>query len=322
MEGSAPGLPRCELHLHVEGAIEVATLNRIGAARGLPPLPPDALLIRDWAGGQRSFGLVCDRLRDAEAWRIAILALYDRMEAEGIDYAEASLMPVVHAEAGLPFDELWAGIADALAAGEARGRGMLRLLFAMPRNAGAAAGFETLRCVERAAHPAVVGIDLAGEEREGTIDAFAPVFAAARALGLPTAAHAGEFGGPDRVARTLDLLQPRRIHHGIAAASDAALLRRIAEAGIGLDITPTANRAFGAVSDVAALPLRALHAAGVRISISTDDPALVGTTLPRELDLLRSVFGFDAAAAEEIAGNAARNAFALPPGRGGAAGAA
>ncbi len=303
---------RCELHLHLEGAVDVATLNRIGVAEGLPPLPPDGLLVSDWASGERSFGIICARLRDARAWSIATRALFNRLVAEGIDYLEASLMPVIHAQAGVPFDELWAGVAAGLAAGEAETGRAIRLLFAIPRNGGAADGFETLRLAERAAHPAIVGIDLAGQEREGSIAAFAPVFAAARAMGLATAAHAGEFGGPDRVARTIDLLQPQRIHHGIAAATDAALMRGIAEAGIGFDVAPSSNLAFGAVARLGDVPLRALHAAGIRLSISTDDPALVGTTLPREFALLRTTFGFDAAAAEQIAANAARNAFALP----------
>jgi adenosine deaminase len=287
-------------------------LNRIGAAEGLAPVSPDALLINDWTSGERSFGIVCARLRDARAWSIATRALFDRMVVEGIDYLEASLMPVVHAQAGVPFDELWTGVAAGLAAGEAETGRAIRLLFAIPRNGGAADGFETLRLAERAAHEAIVGIDLAGHERDGSIAAFAPVFAAARAMGLATAAHAGEFGGADRVARTIDLLQPRRIHHGIAAAADPALLHRIADAGIGLDVTPSSNLAFGAVARLGDVPLRALHAAGVRLSISTDDPVLVGTTLPRELALLQTAFGFDAATAEQIAANAARNAFALP----------
>lgn len=293
--------------------MDVATLNRIAGARDMPLLAPDALRIDSWAAGERSFGLVCARLRDARAWFTAVRALFDRMEAEGIDHAEPSLMPVVHVEAGVRFEELWAGVVDAIAAGEAETGRSMRLLFAVPRNGSAARGFETLRLLERAAHPAIVGIDLAGEERAETIAPFAPVFAEARRMGLATAAHAGEFGGPEGVARTLDLLQPTRIHHGIAAAADPALMRRIAAAGIGLDVTPTSNVAFGAVRRLEEVPLRALHAAGIRISVSTDDPALVGVTLPQEIAQLRTVFGFDPASAAEIAANAARNAFA-PPG--------
>ncbi|WP_159992812.1 hypothetical protein [Roseomonas sp. 18066] len=313
--GDAGHPPRAELHLHLEGAVGLATLNRLGARHGLPKLAESDLRIACWADSQRAFEHVLARLRTGQDWFDATLALFDRLAAEDIAYAEASIMPVVHAELGLPFAALWPGLRDALAQGEAATGRRLRLLFAVPRNAGAAAGFATLDCVQAANHPAVVGIDLAGEERADTILPFAPVFAEARRLGLKTAAHAGEFGGPERVAQTLAALAPDRLHHGIAAAADPGLLRQIAAAGIGVDVSPRSNLAFGAVGSLAAVPVAAMVAAGIRVSLSTDDPALVGNTLPGEILLLGDTYGLDATAARAVEENAWRNAF----GAGGAA---
>ncbi|WP_419897671.1 adenosine deaminase family protein [Roseomonas sp. USHLN139] len=307
---ASPGASsRAELHLHLEGAIGRATLNRLGARHGLPPLAEADLHIACWADSQRAFEHVLARLRGPQDWFDATLALFDRLVAEDIAYAEASIMPVVHAELGLPFAALWPALRDALEAGEAATGRQLRLLFAIPRNAGAAAGYATLDCLQAAAHPAVVGIDLAGEERADTILPFAPVFAEARRLGLRTAAHAGEFGGPERVAQTLEALAPDRLHHGIAAAADPALLRQIAASGIGVDVAPRSNLAFGAVRSLAAVPVAALVAAGIRVSLSTDDPALVGNTLPGELGLLRDTYRLDEATARGVEANAFRSAF-------------
>lgn len=300
-----------ELHLHFEGSLDVAVLNRIGRRLGLRDLAPDALRIAGWDDGERAFEAVLARLRDRAAFTEAMWAVLARLSAEGIAYAEISLMPAVHAALGVDVGVAWAGIAEALEASGAPGP-TVRFLFAVPRNGGAAAGFETLRMVEEAAHPAVIGIDLAGTEADDTIACFAPVFAAAREMGLHTAAHAGEFGPASRVSDTLRLLRPGRIGHGLAAAADAGVLRELVASGVPVDLSPTGNVAFGAVPDLAAHPLRRMFDAGVPITVSTDDPALVGVTLAEEYGLLSSVFRLSAAEVHEVAQNGFRYAFAAP----------
>ncbi len=301
-----------ELHLHFEGSLDVGVLNRLGRRLGLADLPPGSLRISGWDDGERAFGAVLARLRDAGGYADAVRAVRARLVREGICYAEMSVMPVIHVGLGVAFAELWRGMAEGLAEGLAEGGPCLRVLFAVPRNAGAAAGFETLRLIEQAGHAGIVGIDLAGTEAEGTIAPFAPVFDAARAMGLRTAAHAGEFGPAARVRETLRLLRPDRIGHGLAAVDDADVLAELSDSGVPVDLSPRGNVAFGAVTSLAAHPLRRLFEAGVPITISTDDPVLVGTTLSAELDLLEDEFGLSAAEAAGVAGNGLRYAFALP----------
>lgn len=299
---------RSELHLHFEGGIDVCVLNKIGRRIGLAPLQRHAMMVSNWAEGDKIFENTLARLRDRDAYREATAALCGRLVRDGVVYAEVSLMPVVHVGLGVSFHELWGGIAEALPAPDGGLR--LRLLFAVPRNGGAKAGFDTLRLIEQADHPDVVGIDLAGTESDDTIAPFAPVFEEARRLGLRTVAHAGEFGPAQRVRDTLRLLRPDRIGHGLSAAQDAGVLQELVESGVPLDMSPSGNVAFGAVSSLAAHPLRRLHDAGVPITISTDDPAMIDVSLEQEYANLSTVFGLNPAQIDAVAQNAFRYGFA------------
>ena len=301
---------RAELHLHFEGAIEIDVLNKIGRRVGLEPLQPHAMIVSNWVEGDRIFAEILARLRDRDAYRDAAAAMCDRLVRERIVYAEISLMPAVHVGLGVPFHELWTGIAEALAARDPGEDLRLRFLFAIPRNGGAQAGYDTLRLVEQADHPDVLGIDLAGTEADATIAPFAAVFDEARRLGLRTVAHAGEFGPAQRVRDTLRLLRPDRIGHGLAAAQDRNVLQELAESGVPLDMSPTGNIAFGAVPSLADHPFRKIHDAGVPITISTDDPAMIEITLEQEFANLSTEFGLSPTQVETVAQNAFRYGFA------------
>jgi adenosine deaminase len=109
------------------------------------------------------------------------------------------------------------------------------------------------------------------------------VFAAARDKGLITKAHAGELVGPRSIARALDLLGVRRIEHGVRAIEDAALVERLAREAITLDMCPWSNVKLGVVPDFAGHPLGRLHARGVPVTVSTDDPTVFGRSLTEEL---------------------------------------
>jgi adenosine deaminase len=128
----------------------------------------------------------------------------------------------------------------------------------------------------------VAGFGLGGDETSIPAAEFRGVYERVRARGLAPLVHAGEWGGPDSVAEALEHLRPVRIAHGIRAADDPALLRRLVRRGVALDVCLTSNTATGALRRGEVHPVRRLLAAGVTVTLSTDDPGLFGTSLLAE----------------------------------------
>jgi aminodeoxyfutalosine deaminase len=135
----------------------------------------------------------------------------------------------------------------------------------------------------------VVGVGLGGLEAQFPPEPYAEVFAQAKAEGLGSVPHAGEHAGPASVHGALDALQADRIRHGFRAVEDDELIAELVQRGTVLDVTPVSNVRTGAVGSLTEHPLRALVAAGVRCSISTDDPAMFDTDLTRDYDAARSL---------------------------------
>jgi adenosine deaminase len=115
----------------------------------------------------------------------------------------------------------------------------------------------------------------------------------AREAGLRLTAHAGEWGGPESVADALRHLRPERIGHGVRAIEDLALVDRLAEDGIVLEVCPGSNVTLGIYPTLAAHPIERLRARGVKVTVSTDDPPFFHTTMAREFDALAHAFGWD-----------------------------
>jgi adenosine deaminase len=159
------------------------------------------------------------------------------------------------------------------------------------RHWGPESAERVLDLYERLRLPSIVGFGLGGDEQAVPAAAFADVYLRARALGLRTSVHAGEWAGAEAVREVLDNLRPDRLDHGIAAAADPRLLERLAEEDTILCVAPTSNLRTGAVGHVAAHPLRRLLDAGVRVTLSADDPVLFSTTTRGEYDLARTKLG-------------------------------
>lgn len=158
------------------------------------------------------------------------------------------------------------------------------------RNADPAEAIETALLAVRRAGDGVVAFGLAGDEARYSSEPFAEAFAIARRAGLIPAPHAGELAGPASVRAALDVLGARRIAHGVRAVEDPALVARLAEEGIVLDVCPTSNVALGVVESLSAHPLPVLLRAGVRCTLNADDPLLFGPGLLEEYETARTAF--------------------------------
>jgi aminodeoxyfutalosine deaminase len=135
----------------------------------------------------------------------------------------------------------------------------------------------------------LVAVGLGGEEARYPNEPFAPAFREARAAGLGSVPHAGEVVGPESVRSAIDLLEPDRIRHGFRAIEDPGLVQELADRGLVLDVTPISNVRTGAVASLEEHPLPELVQAGVRCSVSTDDPVMFDTDLTREYEAVEGL---------------------------------
>jgi len=147
----------------------------------------------------------------------------------------------------------------------------------------------------------VVGFGLSNDERRGPAEDFERAFAIAGRAGLLLVPHGGELLGAASVTATLDRLRADRIGHGIRAVEDPELVKRLATAGVTLEVCPSSNVGLGVFPDAAAVPVRTLFEAGVPVALGADDPLLFGRRLVRQYEIARDVHGFSPQELAELA---------------------
>jgi len=316
--------PRAELHLHLEGAVRPATVVRL-ARRAGSPLFPDAAAVRSrrpfdgLAGFLALYRDVCRLLRSPDDFALLARDLTSRLRRERIAYAEVYVSPAIVEKLGLAWPAVRDAVETVFAAHERAGRGRVRVLLDAVRHFGPDAAHRVLDLHARHPWPRAVGFGLGGDELALPARDFAGVYRRLPRLGLSPVVHAGEVGGPDSVAEALRWLKPRRIAHGVGAAADRVLVRRLARSGVALDVCLTSNAATGAFP-ISRSPVLALIRSGVTVTLGTDDPGFFGTTLSGEYRKLARL----GATARELAGvlrAGFRAAFAPPRHQSAAAGA-
>ena len=310
---SAP-VPLADCHLHFEGCLPAAEIQRL-AARARHPFADPAVFetarraVRDAGGFLLLYAEVARLFARPEDYVAAALAVAEALAEDGLQYAEVYVSPEIFTRIGLDRAAcvlaIDAGFAEAL---ETRGI-LCRILFDAVRHWGPESADRVLDLHEELRLPSVVGFGLGGDENSLPAAAFAGPYLRARALGLRTSVHAGEWAGPEAVRDVLDCLRPDRLDHGISAVQDPRLLARLAEEDTILCVAPSSNLQTGAVGGVGAHPLRTLLEAGVRVTLSADDPVLFGTTTSGEYRMAKDKFGLDHAQLRQLADNAWHAAF-------------
>lgn len=308
-------IPKAEIHLHLEGSIDLDTLVAIRGRRKKMTSEGerkrlDALYRHHgFIDFLKHFAALCEEIAGPEDLALATTRLSERLAAQQVRYAEVMCSPGIFMRRGIPTDEILDAVLAAGAAAQARGGPRLQWILDGVRQWGPGA-FEPL--VEHAAalrSRGVVGVGIGGDESGWKADDFAMAYREARRLGLRTTAHAGEFSGPASVWEAIDILHVDRIGHGIRAAEDESLVRFLAEKRIPLECCPTSNVATGIVRDWNAHPIARLFRAGVFVTVGTDDPAMFRTTLVDEWDVLHRRLGLDAGEVLRIGRNTFEAAF-------------
>ncbi|MHB1595123.1 MAG: adenosine deaminase [Streptosporangiaceae bacterium] len=285
--------PKIELHVHLEGTVAPRTLLRIARRNGVA-LPADSVeglaaiyRFRDFAHFLDVWTLTTGALRTERDFRQVVVDYAAQAAAHGAVYIEGIFTPAEPAQRGVRWAKVFAGYCDgAQEAWETHGV-RVTLTPDIPRDHPIEDAELTVRHAIAHAGRGVVGIGLGGSESDFPPGPFGPVFARAREAGLGSVPHAGEAEGPESIRAALDMLGADRIRHGIRAVEDAGLLADVADQGVVLDVCPTSNLRTGVVPDLAAHPLPALLAAGIRCTVNTDDPAMFSTDLSAEHALAR-----------------------------------
>jgi aminodeoxyfutalosine deaminase len=233
--------------------------------------------------------LTTGALRTEKDFRQVVVDYAAEAASHGAVYIEGIFTPAEPAARGCDWDEVFAGYCDgAQQAAEQHGV-HVRLTPDIPRGFPLEAAELTARYAVRYRDRGVVGLGLGGDEARFPPQPYAPAFALARDGGVGSVPHAGEAAGPASIRGALDALGADRIRHGIRAVEDPGLLRELAGRGTVLDVCPISNLRTGVVPSLAAHPLPDLVAAGVRCSVSTDDPAMFGTDLAADYAAARQL---------------------------------
>ena len=274
-------LPKVELHLHLEGTLEPELAFELAARNGvqLPYANMNAMRAAYEFSDLQSFldlyYAACAVLQTREDFRNLTLAYLRRAAADNVRHVEPFFDPQTHTARGVSFDTVIGGILDGLAEGERELGITSGLIMSFLRDLSAESAHETLDSAKPWLDK-LVGVGLDSAEIGNPPEKFADVFAQAGCLGLRRVAHAGEEGGADLVARTLEVLRVDRIDHGVRSAEDPVLVARLAAERVPLTVCPLSNTRLRVIPTMEASTLKQLLDAGVVVTVNSDDPAYFG----------------------------------------------
>jgi aminodeoxyfutalosine deaminase len=307
-------LPKAELHLHLEGSVEPATLVELRTKQGLRSQPEEIERIyhyEDFTGFLMAFKAITEHLRTPEDFELITYRLMQRLGSENVLHAEVYVSVGVCHWQNKDFDAIFEGLERGRVRGQRDFGVSLLWIFDATRHFGA----ERARAVAEAAvhyqHRNVVGFGIGGDERRAGPELFRDTFDFAREHGLHVVAHAGETVGPESIWGALNL-GAERIGHGLTAWYDRDLVAELAERQVPVEISLTSNLRTGCCRRQEEHPLKLYFEAGVMLTLNTDDPGLFATTLAREYQLAQDTFGFSNEQMHELARNSFEASF-LPP---------
>jgi adenosine deaminase len=275
------GLPKAELHLHIEGSLEPELMFALAKRNGvsIPFASVEEVRAAYAFSNLQDFLDIyyagADVLRTRRDFHALAMAYFARAAADGVVHAELMFDPQTHTDRGIAFEEVIEGLLSAMAEAEAVYGITSALILSFLRHLSEDAAFDTLAQAEPwLDRIAAVGLD--SSEVGHPPSKFARVFAAARAKGLKITAHAGEEGPPEYVYEALDVLHTDRIDHGNRALEDPALVARLVQEGMTLTVCPLSNLKLCVVGDMADHPIDRMLAEGLKVTLNSDDPAYFG----------------------------------------------
>ena len=317
LTGLIDRLPKVELHVHLEGTLEPDLAFRLAARNGvaLPFGSVEEIRAAYEFGDLQSFLDVyyagCAVLVTREDFRELTHAYLARADADRVRHVEPFFDPQTHTDRGIPIGEVIGGILDGLAEGEREFGITSGLILSFLRHLPVASADATLVAAEPWLDR-IVAVGLDSSEIGFPPEPFAGTYARARSLGLRAVAHAGEEGDASLIARTIDALGVSRIDHGVRAADDPNVMRRLVDAGITLTACPNSNVRLRVFPTMERSTIGTLLGAGVAVTINSDDPAYFGGYIGHNYRAITAALGLGAGDLARLAANAIDGSFATP----------
>jgi len=304
-------IPKAELHCHLEGSVPPVLARELAARNGLE-LPHGLFGANghyawtDFLSFLDSYDRVCGVLRKPRDFGDILYSYLQRSAAEGAVYVEMFCSPERPKSLGIPYATWLGALVDAVDRAKHDFDIEARLIAICIRHLGPDRALALAQQVVAEPHPYVVALGMGGDEGKFAPAEFAPAYRLAHENGLGCTIHAGEVRGPESVWAAIRDLPVTRIGHGVRSSEDPKLLEELVRRGIALEVCPGSNLALGLYPNRAAHPLHRLIEAGVRVTLSSDDPPFFHTTLGTEYDNA----GLDAAALRKITRTAIEVSFA------------
>jgi len=315
VESFIRGLPKAELHVHIEGTLEPELMFELAAKNattigyasvGELHAAYEFSCLQDFLDIYHQGAAV---LQDANDFYRLTTAYLKNAAADNVRHAEIFFDAQTHTNRGVAMGAVVEGLSAACANAEEQLGITTGLIMCFLRHLSQDEAMTTL---DQALpyREQLLGVGLASSEVGHPPSKFVEVFARARAKGLHTVAHAGEEGPPEYVREALDLLHVERIDHGIRAMEDSELVARLRYEAVPLTVCPLSNVKLGAVASIAEHPLPAMFEQGLMVTINSDDPAYFGGYVGDNYLAVAGDTGFDKEALTEMARNSVEASFA------------
>jgi len=323
-------LPKAELHLHLEGSVEPATLAELSRRHNLP-LPTEnnrynvtgsgdilseadvrrLYSYSDFNGFLMAFKAVTERLRTAEDYELVTWRLMEKLARENVMHAEVYVSVGVIQWRGQQVGPLFEGMERGRLRGERDFGVSLLWIFDAVRHFGVEAAARVFDVAAQLRDYNVVGIGIGGDERRGPAGEFSALYKKAADQGLRLTVHAGETVGPESVWAALNI-GAERIGHGVSIPQDPELVEVLAEKQVPVEVCISSNLRTGAIASLREHPVRRLFDLGLMITLNSDDPEMFQTSLTGEYLLAQSEFGFSNDHLRELARNSFEASFLSP----------
>jgi adenosine deaminase len=311
------GLPKIELHCHLDASVRVQTVAELAQKLGLGiPQPLPAALIApetclDLADYIRRIDFALEVMQEYDAISRIAREFVEELAADGVIYGEVRFAPQLHRRRGLSLQDVLNAVHEGLVEGGKQFGVHTGLIVCCLRHEPPALSLEIAK-LAIANRDKVCALDLAGDEARFAGAPHGEAFRLAREANLPRTVHAGEASGPESVAEALDVLFAERIGHGVRIESNSQIVTRIRGDAVPLEICPSSNVLTRAVTSIEAHPIDRLMQKGVRVTVSTDGRTVSDTHVTKEFERLAHCWGWGLAEFWTCQKNAAEAAFASP----------
>ena len=305
-------LPKAELHLHLEGAVEPRTLIELRRRHAMPDadLASCEALYKyaDFQAFLMAFKAVTEHLRTPDDYELITYRLMEQLHAENVLHAEVFVSVGVCLWRSQDFAALFEGMERGRERGTRDFGVSLLWIFDAVRQFGAEPAQRVAEFAVQYRDRNAVGFGIGGDESRGAPELFREVYAFAADHGLHRTAHGGETTPPESIWGALNL-GAERIGHGLTAAQDPELLEELAQRQVPVEICITSNILTGACPRLEDHPVRRYFDQGLMLTLNTDDPAMFRTSLNREYAIAQKTFGFTEEQLRELARNSFEASF-------------